>query len=50
VDINQASKLIEWLDEERRKDKNTIARLEERLHSQEQTIDSLSKESEFRRI
>jgi chromosome segregation ATPase len=43
VDINQASKLIEWLDEERRKDKNTIARLEERLHSQEQTIDSLVK-------
>jgi len=41
VDINQAAKLIEWLDEERRKDKTTIARLEERLYSQEQTIESL---------
>ena len=41
MDINQAAKLIEWLDEERRKDKTTIARLEERLYSQEQTIEAL---------
>jgi len=43
VDINQAAKLIEWLDEERRRDKGTIARLEERLSAQQETIDTLSR-------
>ncbi len=38
MDINQAAKMIEWLDEERRRDKAVIATLQERLaHQQEQT-------------
>ncbi len=43
MDINQAARLIEWLDEERRRDKATIATLEERLAQQQDTIDTLSK-------
>jgi chromosome segregation ATPase len=38
MDINQIAKMIEWLDEERRHDKQTIATLEERLAQQEETI------------
>lgn len=41
MDIQQALRLIEWLDEERRKDRQTISMLEERLHSQQDTLDSL---------
>jgi hypothetical protein len=41
MDINQAARLIEWLDEERRRDKATIATLEERLAQQQDTIDTL---------
>ena len=43
MDINQAARMIEWLDEERRKDKATIATLEERLAQQQDTITVLSK-------
>ncbi|MBI5670888.1 MAG: hypothetical protein HZC41_23085 [Chloroflexi bacterium] len=43
MDINQAARMIEWLDEERRRDKATIATLEERLAQQQDTIDALSK-------
>jgi chromosome segregation ATPase len=43
MDINQAARLIEWLDEERRRDKATIATLEERLAQQQDTIDTLMK-------
>ena len=43
VDINQAAKLIEWLDEERRRDKGTIAKLEEQLNAQQETIDALNR-------
>jgi len=41
MDINQIAKMIEWLDEERRRDKQTIATLEERLAQQEDTIGTL---------
>jgi chromosome segregation ATPase len=39
MDINQAARMIEWLDEERRRDKSMIATLEERLAQQQETID-----------
>lgn len=38
MDINQIASMIEWLDEERRRDKTTIATLEERLAQQADTI------------
>lgn len=43
MDINQAARMIEWLDEERRRDKAMIATLEERLAQQQDTIDVLTK-------
>src|SRR5262245_14369285 len=43
MDINQAARMIEWLDEERRRDKATIATLEERLAQQQDTIAMLGK-------
>ncbi len=43
MDINQAARMIEWLDEERRRDKVTIATLEERLAQQQEVIDTLQK-------
>lgn len=43
MDINQAARMIEWLDEERRRDKATIATLEERLAQQQETITTVSK-------
>ena len=43
MDINQAARMIEWLDEERRRDKATIATLEERLIQQQENIDTLLK-------
>ncbi len=43
MDINQAAKMIEWLDEERRRDKGTIATLEERLAQQQDAMDALMK-------
>ncbi|MBL8117389.1 MAG: hypothetical protein JNJ78_07660 [Anaerolineae bacterium] len=43
MDINQAARMIEWLDEERRRDKATIATLEERMVLQQETIATLSK-------
>lgn len=43
MDINQAARMIEWLDEERRRDKATISTLTERLTQQQDTIDTLSK-------
>ena len=43
MDINQAARMIEWLDEERRRDKATIATLEERLAQQQDTVSMLSK-------
>lgn len=43
MDINQIAKMIEWLDEERRRDKQTIATLEERLEQQTDTISTLQR-------
>lgn len=43
MDVNQIAKMIEWLDEERRHDKQTIATLEERLAQQSETIDTLQR-------
>jgi chromosome segregation ATPase len=43
MDINQAARMIEWLDEERRKDKATIATMEERIAQQQETVNSLLK-------
>ena len=43
MDINQAARMIEWLDEERRRDKANISTLEERLAQQQDTITMLSK-------
>jgi chromosome segregation ATPase len=43
MDINQAARMIEWLDEERRRDKSTIATLQERLAQQQDVMDALTK-------
>jgi chromosome segregation ATPase len=43
VDSNQLAKMIEWLDEERRRDKQTIAVLQERLTQQTDLIDTLQR-------
>lgn len=43
MDINQIARMIEWLDEERRNDKQTIATLEERLAQQSETMATLQK-------
>ena len=43
MDINQAAKLIEWLDEERRRDKGTISKLQEQIASQQETMDALTR-------
>lgn len=38
MDLGQALRTLEWLDEQRRQDKATIAKLEERLQGQEQLL------------
>lgn len=43
MDVNQIAKMIEWLDEERRRDKATIATLEERLAQQQDYIDQMQR-------
>ncbi len=43
MDINQVARMIEWLDEERRRDKTTIATMEERVAQQQDVIDALQK-------
>ncbi len=43
MDINQLSQMIEWLDEERRRDKAKIAKLEEQLLQQREYTDSMTK-------
>lgn len=44
MDIQQAMRMIEWLDEERRRDKNTIAKLEERLQLQQESLEQLTRQ------
>ncbi len=41
ININQTARMIEWLDEERRRDKSSIALLEERLARQQEMLDAL---------
>jgi chromosome segregation ATPase len=43
MEISQLARMIEWLDEERRRDKQTIATLEERLNQQQETITILQR-------
>ncbi len=43
MEINQIASMIEWLDEERRRDKALIAVLEERLGQQTDTIDAVQR-------
>ncbi|MEP7291284.1 MAG: hypothetical protein ABI835_05850 [Chloroflexota bacterium] len=43
MDVNQAARMIEWLDEERRRDKATISTLQERLAQQQESMESMSK-------
>ena len=43
MDINQAARMIEWLDEERRRDKTLIATMEERLSQQQDIMDALQR-------
>lgn len=44
MDLQQAMRMIEWLDEERRRDKNTIAKLEERLQQQQELLEGLNRQ------
>ncbi len=43
MEINQIASMIEWLDEERRRDKALIATLEERLALQTDTLDAVKR-------
>jgi chromosome segregation ATPase len=43
MDVNQLASMIEWLDEERRRDKALIAMLEERLSQQTETMNTLQR-------
>jgi chromosome segregation ATPase len=43
MDMNQVARMIEWLDEERRRDKNQIAKLEETLMQQHEFIETLTR-------
>jgi uncharacterized phage infection (PIP) family protein YhgE len=43
MEISQLARMIEWLDEERRRDKQTIATLEERLTQQQDTLSTLQR-------
>ena len=43
LNLQQAARMIEWLDDQRRQDKRTITALEQSLSTQEQLIDALQK-------
>lgn len=43
MEINQIASMIEWLDEERRRDKALIATLEERVAQQSNSVDSMQR-------
>ncbi len=43
MDLQQAARMIEWLDEERRRDRNTIALLEERIAQQTEIISQMER-------
>lgn len=44
MDALQTARMIEWLDEERRRDKSTLALLQERLAQQQDLIDQLKRQ------
>lgn len=44
MDVMQTARMIEWLDEERRRDKSTIAQLEKRVIEQDSLIDQLKRQ------
>ncbi|NDJ86164.1 MAG: hypothetical protein GYB66_09790, partial [Chloroflexi bacterium] len=44
MDLQQALRMIEWLDEERRRDKATIAKLEERLLQQQEQFEQVTRQ------
>ncbi len=44
MELQQAFRMIGWLDEERRRDKNTIAQLEERSQQQDELIQQLTRQ------
>ncbi len=44
MDVMQTARMIEWLDEERRRDKSTIAQLEKRVQEQDSLIDQLKRQ------
>ena len=43
LNLQQAARMIEWLDDQRRQDKRTITALEQNLGAQEQVIEALQK-------
>lgn len=43
MDANQLTRMIEWLDEERRRDKAKIAKLEEQLMQQQEFIETMTR-------
>lgn len=43
MDLQQAARMIEWLDEERRRDKGTIALLEERIAQQQEFMTQMER-------
>ncbi|MFC1960567.1 hypothetical protein ACFLYO_07645 [Chloroflexota bacterium] len=43
MDMNQVARMIEWLDEERRRDKAVIAALEERIQQQQDTMTGMTR-------
>jgi chromosome segregation ATPase len=43
MDSNQIARMIEWLDEERRRDKSMIAKLEERLLQQQDAMEAMTR-------
>lgn len=43
MDATQITRMIEWLDEERRRDKARIAKMEERVVSQQDVIDAMTR-------
>ena len=45
MEIEQLTKRLEWLDDERRKDKSTIATLENKLEKLEEKLNSPGKKS-----
>ncbi len=43
MDMNQVARMIEWLDEERRRDKSVIATLEEQIAQQQEIINTMTR-------